>query len=317
MAVYQGLSNVERSLGIPEGKVTIILTDDFVGMVRQLTDDERFTGERIGGQVLGKCIPQTKDYSDVTVLVNARSLPSHDMIMSPDLLLVAQLVMQVYLVAHEVAHPLLHRIRFLGAASDVEENSTLTSIARALTRTIADEYRADRLACGILRAALQPLGNEVSLSPWKLFGEARVLELTDALLGAYPLWPDKVQQNREYKSSLEDMWTDIRTMVKETLVLLAHAQALAEDDGQLDILNRESLAILPAVRLYIRGPWEEFMFTLRKAPIVPAVDQARADDEALVAAGQAALNQLLLSLGLTLEDQPDGRFAIWVGEPRR
>ncbi len=318
-AVHGALSEIGRSVGIPQVKVSMILTDDFIDVVRRLTGNHSFAGQRVGGTVLAKCLPQKKDYSDVIVVMDALALPGACRAGPPEEEVERQML-QIYLIAHELAHPLLHRARSLAGAPDVDVDSPLTeaNIARCITQLLVDEYRADLIGDAVLRVVLQSyLGDGNSIGAWDMLGQAYMERLAEALAEAHPLWPDMVQRYREHEIDLMSMWDEVCTSVKETLVLLTHTQALADSTGQPSVLETEALAALPAVRLYLQRPWGVFAKAFRDAPILPAVDLAHGDDSTLVAAGEDAVRQIWSTLGLTLEDRSDGQFAIWVKAPIR
>lgn len=99
------LSAVLQRAGCPPITVEIVWApfDEFASAVQEAMDasgstSPRFTTERLGGQVVGKNIPQDDDHARVTIVMIAP-------VAGP---VSAQVV---FLLAHEMVHPVLNRLR--------------------------------------------------------------------------------------------------------------------------------------------------------------------------------------------------------------
>jgi len=318
-AVCQCVDDVRRTMGISEYDAELILTDDFLHTVRTVGKDETYSGRRTVGQAVGICIPKDETYTQATLIFDALSWAWKLAETSPKNTLGAQMV-QVHLIAHELAHSLLGRIRSLGGVPKIDREAiaTTSQLTHNITQTLVDEYRADRFADLVVRSVMQQVvGIECALGSWDTVGAIYLPSLIETLGEAYPRWPDTVQRYREHKMGLEAMFQEVATSVKDSLLILMHTQALADAAGQEELLEGESVSELRAVRLYLLRPWVVFMKVVRQAPIIPSVDAVGTDDTTLAIAGEKALREIWSALGLTLEDYPDAGYAIWVKEPLR
>lgn len=92
---------------------------------------------------MAKNIPAVEDSSQVTIVVNANVLRA----MTNELT-----VSSIFLLAHELTHPLINRMRVASGVLDgvPVRSETPTQAARSITRGASDEYRTDRFASVIL-----------------------------------------------------------------------------------------------------------------------------------------------------------------------
>jgi hypothetical protein len=107
-SIHGILEHLTLDLGIPGFDVTVVVASDFAGEVsaalRSVEGDngEVFTTERIGGAVMGKCIPLADDYSDRVVILDGTASPLGDP---------SGQAWVISLLAHELTHVVLGRAR--------------------------------------------------------------------------------------------------------------------------------------------------------------------------------------------------------------
>lgn len=314
-AIFRVYSHIRRSRRIPAMRLELLLTDDFVADVRRYmrpigdAEGDQFTFERVGGQVLGKVLPQTEDYSHALIVFDANFWLQLDGFS------------RVFCLAHELAHPILERVCHLSGTLEgvIFPSFTGHEVARSTCRIRAHEYAVDRLADLVLRNGVKALaeGSDEPLGYWELFGMRDMDVLAAALRDVHPLWPDTVQEYRKRRIDLATMWGRVATSVDQTLNYLGHVQAAADSAGALSPLEHEAIACLPAVRLYLAEPWARYVEALRRHPILPSVRKYLAMDREIRQVGEAAMLDIWGRLGLTPEEKPDRQWALWVKEPLR
>src|SRR5262249_38973549 len=122
--------------------------DDFVAAVKAYTrpfgdsEGEGFTTERVGGVVVAKNLAQAADESRIAIVFSAALWASQGE------------ASRFAIVAHEIAHSLMSRVRQLSGALDgvLFPSLTLTEVARSSARIDWDEFRAEAMADEFLRA---------------------------------------------------------------------------------------------------------------------------------------------------------------------
>lgn len=313
--IFRVYSHVRQSSRIPATRLELLLTDDFVDDVRRYmrpiadAEGDQFTTERVGGQVLGKVLPQTQDYSHALIVFDA------------NLWLQLDGFSRVFCLAHELAHPTLERVCHLSGALEgvIFPSVTGHELARSASRIRAHEYAVDRLADLVLRHGVKALaeGRDEPLGYWEMFGKRDIDVLAGALRDAYPLWPDTVQEYREWKIDLMTMWGRLARSIDQTLNCLGHIQAAADSAGARSPLEDEAIACLPAVKLYLAEPWARYIEALRRHPVLPSVSRYLAMDREITRVGEAVMLDIWGRLGLTVEDKPNRQWALWVKEPLR
>src|SRR5438132_8850316 len=205
-AMVEGLRQLK---GIPESQISLLFTDDLVGAVRKHArygEDAGalFSADRIGGVVAAKNLPQTEDYSEVLIVFDTRwwsNEPANGG---------AARLEQLFLLAHELCHPLMERARYCSGALDgvIFPSFTGNEAARSLSRILADEYRADRIADSYLRqlANTNIHGEVRPVGMGEVLGASYLEAAFASVAQAHPLWPDFVQNYREWGSDLSTMW---------------------------------------------------------------------------------------------------------------
>lgn len=312
------LEELRERAGIPESKIVLMLADDFAATVRDnmriQSDEGEFSPERIGGMVAAKNLPQSDDYSSVIIVFDA----NHWRVESDPQGLAR--VQQILLLAHEMSHVMLNRARHCSGALDGVTFPSFTGfeVARSLTRILVDEYRADMIADLYIRqlASAEIDGEMHRVGVWDVFGQDYVEGAITSVGQAHPVWPDVVQNYREWGSDLSTMWAQVIGNMEQTLTSLFHAQAAADGaDGPL-LIDEEPMRSLPACRLYLQ-PVRALFEVLTQQPILPSLDETKELDARIVEVGQGALIDVWRRLGLTIEERPGRQWSLWVGEPVR
>lgn len=319
--IFSVYRRLRRAAQIPASHITVLLTDNFVDDVRKLSkpighsEGIAFNEERVGGLVAAKNLPQADDYSEVVIVFNPKFWTDGDVQDG------RWRFEKFFLIAHELAHPLLDRAHHHVGSLDGVTFPSITGgeAARSISRISADEYRADRLAdlicCRVFSMKTDAGAHPVST--WGITGENYTSALLQALTQAYPGWPDAVQAYREGRTKLETMWGNIADSTGQTLTFLMHTQAAADSAQAGSVLESEPFAALPAVQLYLAEPCQRFIETIRTQPLLPFVRDLRNCDEDIVRVGEAVLRDIWQRLGLTIEERANREWALWVDEPRR
>jgi len=324
--VFTLLDKVRENAGIPESEVTLILANDLTATVqeriRSFSDEnESFSPERIGGIVAAKNLPQSPDYSSVAIVFDAawwtvESDPRG-----------FEKTHQLFLIAHELSHPMLQRARHCSGALDgvILPSFTGGEVARSLTRVLADEYRADVIADLIVRqfASAKIEGEVRTAGAREIFGQGHIESASAAVAQAYPLWPDIVQSFREWQIDPSTMWSKIVGNMEQTLTAIVHAQAVADAAKAADeaafgptLLDEEPISSMPARRLYL-DPIKILLEALRNQPVLPPFHETKVLDAQLVKTGESAFIETWANLGLTIEERENRQWALWVSAPKR
>lgn len=321
-AVAAALAGVAQRSEVPPTEVTVVFADDFLATADELlaTDAARagrphqtFTTDRVGGTVAAKNIPMSADGAHIAVVVNA---DQHHFV-APELE-----AHSIFLVAHELTHPLLTRLR---AASKAMETlgppaTDAAATARGIVRGAVDEYRADRIADVVLGA----------LASITIDGETRPMRMTDLFGGVghrdylpdileghvHPGWPDLVQDYREHRIPLEELYRSIIVSTDQTLTALGHAEAEAAVAQEPTALG-QNCAEHPAAVLYLGPAWSQIMNTVDAQPLLPALDTFAALEHDLLDVGEQAVLDMWQKLGLTATPLPSGADYLHVGAPLR
>jgi hypothetical protein len=303
--------------GIDQLAVECVLAEDFVNAVearmRRFDDSDQggFTTDRIGGVVAAKNLPQADDDSHVAIVFAADVWVDSG---NPPL------AQKTTIMAHELAHPVMSRVRRMSGALDgvIFPSRTATEIARSSARIDWDEFRAEAIADVVLQ------GMATTTEP---DGESRPLRLADILMAdyaeqakihlasAYPAWADRVQKYREWELSLGDMWSQTLQQLGQTRTLVARMLgcAGAESDKPVDV----QVSALPAYRLYFGEPWEAYVNAMRGARLVTTVNEHLEVEREVLDLGEASFRHALRALGVTASELPNRQSDVRVVEPQR
>jgi hypothetical protein len=277
-------------------------------------EDPVFTPDRMDGVTIGKTVPLNADASDVAIVLDAACWHNVD---EP-----ATHLVMFSTVAHEFVHAIIDRARSASGARGTEPWPPVTGHeqAREMARSIADEYRCERVA-GIysaLTGTVEIDGVRHPAATWYVNGSGRMSALSAVLSAAHPRWPDIVQSYREREIDLVQMFRQVASSVAETVMAIARAQAEADaSEEQADVLSDPTLCDLPATQLYIAEPWMAFCQVLRAQPLLPSLAAFPEIERQIVLAGESALVEIWGRLGWTILDHPDRRWGLLVGEPLR
>ena len=317
-AVYDGL---REDLGLPDASVRLILAADFVGEVeRNLRDPFRseeggsFSVVRAGGEVAAKGLDQVGDGSDIVIVFNA-ALWTHAQ--QPEVR-----AMVAHLVAHELAHPIIDRARHVSGVMDgvIIPSVTGQEVAASMARIMVGEYRADRIADGVVSWYMTATvdGEVVPAFNWMTSADSWASAVEAVAAAAHPRWPDVVQEYREWRMDLTAMFGTIVSSIDETITTIVHAQASADSAGSgRDLMAEEPIASLPAARLYLGDTWAPFLAALRAGPQICPLAEFRACDEAVTEVGRDAIFEIWSRLGLRPIDRGNREWGLMVDEPLR
>lgn len=308
---------------VPPIEVSVVVTDDFHSEVdrtlaMRAADTAHPTEQvapydstRLGGVAIAKNIVLSRDGSDVRIVVNSTCLgPADD---APSNL------WAVFLIAHELAHPILGRRR-AGGSPNCEPVRLIAHVAaRTIVRSALDEMNADLLADGVLKhfGSVTIDGQEprpVRVTDLIVGHRLQVAEVLDSHV--HPGWADLVDACRTNQISLDDLWTRIASQTDQMMTLLGHAEAEArclEQPGPLDA----ECADHPGARLYLTDAWQRIMRACESTKFSIDPDVIRQQNEALLDEGEAALLEMWATLGLTFELDPGNRMYIHLAEPAR
>ena len=125
----------------------------------------------------------------------------------------------------------------------------------------------------------------------------------------------RVQDYRERRATLENMWTGLARSAWETFVSLAHAQAVADASEDEDF--NEALLANEAYGFYIRPVWRPILEVLDRYPVLCTTEETVAMDDEVMTAGVEALMGMWRRLGLTFVATGPGETYIGVDEPER
>jgi hypothetical protein len=316
-AVGPAFGKVAELSGIDQLAVECILSADFIKAVearmRRFGEDDReaFTTERVGGFAIAKNLPQAEDDSRIAIVFDARMWAGIDGFAR---------ARKAAIMAHELAHPIMARVRRMSGALDgvVFPSVTLTEVARSNARIDWDEFRAEDIADMVLQgmvAAVEPGGGSRPLPLAEISLSGYVEQAKVQLGAAYPAWADRVQTYRERKMTLGDMWFQTLRDLDQMRTLLAMMM------GCLGFESHEpvdpAVSALPAYKLYFGEPWEAYIGAIRRVPSITTPQNHREVERQILEAGEASFRRALMALGLTADDLPDRHCEVHVTEPER
>jgi hypothetical protein len=316
-AVFRIYRRLIEPLGVDHLEVECVLAEDFVAAVNARAhgfgdaDHPGFTADRVGGMVVAKNLAQEADESRVAIVFSADIWVRQ----------YADRPMEKWaLMAHEIAHPVMSRVRWLsGSLHGVPFPShTPTEVMRTGARIDWDEFRAEALADVILQesvAMTHPNLDPQDVSLAKIAVPATLAQVRIELTAVYPRWADRVQTYREGRLALTDLWIQTARELAQLRTLIARMTGGMGIDS--DELLPAAVTELPAYRLYFSHPWEEFIKTLRESPLLTRVDEHRDVEERILAIAEQSFRAALAKLGLEAHDHPDRSFEINVNGPQR
>jgi hypothetical protein len=83
------------------------------------------------------------------------------------------------------------------------------------------------------------------------------------------------------------------------------------------VIEVEQIAGLPATRLYLSEPWQDFLAAIRSEPLLPTLKAMPASEERVWTAGQAAIFEIWRRLGWTILTHPNRGWGLLVDAPMR
>ncbi len=146
---------------------------------------------------------------------------------------------------------------------------------------------------------------------------AHLHQLAEELRPLYPAWPDTVQQYRERRLGLGEMFAGILADLRPVLKFLAATQAHADAARVPDFLGQEPFASMPTVRLYLGEPWSWFVGFLRLRPVLPELSAIPEYEADVLKVGEAMVRKIWNNLGLVVPEHADGGLEVRVSAPKR
>jgi hypothetical protein len=293
------------------------LSADFIKAVearmRRFGEDDRegFTTERVGGFAVAKNLSQVEDDSLIAIVFDASMWAGMDG---------AARARKVATMAHELAHPVMTRVRRMSGALEgvIFPSQTLNEGARSNARIDWDEFRAEAIADVVLQGMVtadEPGGGSrpVPLAEISLAGYVEQARMQ--MGAAYPAWADRVQTYREWKMKLGDMWfSTLRDLDQmRTLIAMTLGCRGFESNEPID----PAVAALPAYKLYFGEPWEAYIAAIRRLPSITTPENHCDVEREILDLGEASFKHALKALGLTADDLPDRHNEVHVTEPQR
>jgi len=307
---HQVFAKMATEAGMPK-LIEIILAEDFDKMViermrKNKEYEKQFTSERPFGHVAAKNLVQDDLHEHIVIVFNASDWCREMSCTGNGKLL------QLALIAHELAHPFLARMRQAsGAAIGVVYPSiTPSESARSLSRIIIDEYYADFLAdlivCQLCTKTVN--GESSPAHVWDVLGQPSLESLKHHISDAATVFPGHVNNYRTRQIPLEDMWGKVLTATEHLFTMYIHARALADATGEkIPILDSPEIKALPFVQKHIPESTYNFLNKFREHNPLLSVNNWREMENDVVPAGEIAFREIWQRLGLTFAEAGDQR----------
>jgi hypothetical protein len=301
---HSALEKLAKGGGMPS-RIEVILADDLKGQVLARTRDhpaypKDFDPERPMGRVGAKNLAQDDDWNHVVIVFSANEWSSANRSERDQLL-------SLGLVGHELAHPLLARLRIAsGAELGVIYPSILPGeMARSMTRRLADEYRADQIADTIV-GVLCTKTSEGKSSPahiWDVEGASYFEALRALFTNSMDTMAGSVNAYRIHQRSLDEMWRETVRATEHLLTMLVHARAHADIVGlDVPLIMSPELRDLPFVKLYLAETVPPLFEALRSWPLIMSPAEWKTMEANIVPIGERVIRDIWRRLGLTFEE---------------
>jgi hypothetical protein len=312
------LNSFAAILEVPPVSVEMVLADDFVQEVERCWQRAEqdlvgtFDPERLGGIVAAKSIYLRADVSHVCIVFDGAKWPDEPTI--------ADQLFWTWLISHELAHPCLGRLRYVSGALDGVPFPSVTprEVARSLTRGAIEEFRCDLVGEMVLKHALRITldGKEQNLGIYDVWGGGYNSQFGEVISEhVYPGWPDKVEEYRNWRISLDELWQHIGRQTDQVMTLLGHAEA-ESISGEVEPPLVGPLAEHRGVQLYLGPAWRAIIEEARNAGF-PNLHEFREAERRLCDIGEQAILGMWAKLGLTAEELENRDFRLNVAEPLR
>lgn len=316
-------AGVAREYGVELPELRIIGTFDFQGTVNEVLREKHgngepaYTTERLGGTAVGKTILLSDDHTRAAIVMSAHGwTPAAEE---------AGLGLGLFLLAHELTHAVLERVREVSGALDGVTFPSVTpvAVARSITRIAVDEVRADKVADVVL-----------SLNATKTVDGAQApLHITDApLLGpvlyrdrlaelltttVYPGWRDLVNRYRNWGCSLDELMRELFQQTDQVMTAFGHAEGERQCTPENPEMYLAPAKDAPGAAWLIGPVWEAIMEVAEQYPFLPSAAEFKAAELAILDAGERELFAMWDRLGVTFDPPrpPSHPFEVKVREP--
>jgi hypothetical protein len=256
-AVYPALTALAtQASGIGMPPTRLVVCDDFAADVDALIRREgapAFTTDRLGGEVAAKTLWDPDIDGGRLIALNGRLLLDPADPRTP--------ADQVFLVAHELSHVIQEEVRrrsgvMVGVPVPSE---TIRQSWRSITRIVADEYRADRIAAALLGRVVS-VGDPTSATRAATIADTWALNhLAGAeavIVDLHPALPDLVQAYREWQIPLDALLHRLGQYSEQVMTVLAHWQATCDALEIPEPCTLGEIPSAPATAMYVRPLWE-------------------------------------------------------------
>lgn len=262
---HEYMVSFATEVGMPK-RIELILAENFDEVVSDIlgksdTASGRFSSARPHGCVVGKNIVKDDSWDHVVIVFNATFWDCTANSNSGNVLL------QLGLIAHELAHPYIDRMRFRSGAVKVATTDALELNVRNLSRLIIDEYFADLIADAIVVIATRK-PTDAGVTPvhmWDILGTNQIDTLRTYLTDNCAALPNYANEYRANKITFQVMWGEILSGIEQLFTIYIHARAFADaTKTEIPIFDSPEIQAVPFVQKYIPKSSMQFLDQLRK-----------------------------------------------------
>jgi hypothetical protein len=311
-----------RAYGVELPHLLLIGTTNFQQRVDELLrqrygpDQPDYTVERLGGQAVAKNIPLNQDHSRIAIVAGAEPWSTTEP---------AARAIGLYLIAHELTHSVLERLRIAsGALAGVTFPSQLPrQVARSITRISVDELRADTVASVVLgQCATKTVDGKtepLQITDAPLYGPtAHRTTLANLLVTrVYPGWPSAVNRYRIRGMTLSQLVKLLFEEADQMMTLLGHAEAEVQTTRDMPELFISPAEGQPGATWLLGPVWEAVMTVAAKHASIPSLSDFRDAELAILEVGERELLSMWERLGVTFDEpKPDGSYEVHVQWPQ-
>jgi len=281
---------------LPGGEVELVFTSnvmDASSVARAALGNPPETRngvDRVGGVVAGKTLVDASGQK-ACIYINPMLFDSADP---------RSMVFGAFTIVHEFGH-VLHDLQRHAAIGGTEEVYFPWDVAGMLGLTAANEFRADQFACLALPHVifLTDDGGE-PVSVLDQVGNPHLDNFDAHLDVIIPGLPQIVDDYRNRRIDLGDMWGEVVRISGEVATLCAHADALRTDVGDLS----EHFSDHRASELISRF-WTPVANYLKASPLIPKADEWPADRSKIWELSRAGWLSSWESLGIHPSEEGD------------
>ncbi|MHB8645014.1 MAG: hypothetical protein ACYDAR_04410 [Thermomicrobiales bacterium] len=203
---------------------------------------------------------------------------------------------RVFVLAHELAHPVLFRASELAGTpvvSPFDQNISTRDMFRTRSLILAHEYRADMLAHPVAQSVL---GTD-EYYPWTFIAPNVAQSLSKRLHIAAIEWPTMLAP---FRATLIDRMIPPPALVFQLWHLLEEAVHLYAYSRPSEGTPFEHFGVATTfARRHFAEPIERFMEVVRSRPPLPPISEISTFEKDIMTAGDAMVRRILKTFGLT------------------